>query len=509
VQAIEHRTGHVVFLAARNCKAIALLALFALAAGSVGIGLLTPHLGGHLVYIAIGGLAALIALADTYRGLFIILLMQPLFFSGAQGPGITIAKAAYALIFLAWFGGWIARRAVRINKEPWWHPMIRPAIVLALTLLMACFLGLFLFSGRIDFVVRDLSQYLGYLAVLPIADVVRGRQRARQLLLFLAILGLPGAVLSMLHWAGSKQGWEWASDLPYLRFMANYWTPFEGLVWAAALIPVRYSGLKRRIRIIAGLWIGLRLLWLILSGFRGSIITELVILGVVVWAIGRIQPGCRGAGLRLLPIFLWALIVGWVVLGVSGIVELPGGDRNINIYGTLLSPDSFFSDLSVQGRLAEAHAALSAWRQSPIVGVGLGYNLQFVWWDKRTIWEQQFNFHVGYTETLMKFGVVGALIFFWYFWAGARLAWHSMTSAPSLWARALAMGVLLMIVGALVGSVSGSSFSDRGFTLTLGVMLGVMPAVCGYPKLAGVLDQTGTAMKSCANAFSTRLDDRL
>jgi hypothetical protein len=43
--------------------------------------------------------------------------------------------------------------------------------------------------------------------------------------------------------------------------------------------------------------------------------------------------------------------------------------------------------------------------------------------------------------------------------------------------KVLCFGMIVWLTSALIGSLSGSAFPDRGFALTVGVMAGLLPAL--------------------------------
>ena len=90
-----------------------------------------------------------------------------------------------------------------------------------------------------------------------------------------------------------------------------------------------------------------------------------------------------------------------------------------------------------------------------------------------------FTYHNGYAETLMKFGLIGSLIFAWFYWSALRMSYRLISSGDTFFSRAMALGTVVWLISILVRNVGNSFFSNRGFALALGVMVGLLPALAG------------------------------
>jgi O-antigen ligase len=162
-----------------------------------------------------------------------------------------------------------------------------------------------------------------------------------------------------------------------------------------------------------------------------------------------------------------------VLADLSGVISLPFSEKTRDQYSTLLSEKRFQQDYSVQGRFLESRALFQNFLQNPVTGIGLGHTLK----DKRIPGGYTFKFHNGYLETLMKFGVVGACIFAWFFLALIRQALEVVRISDNYFAKAIGLGVVIWLVPALAASLVTSFFANRGFALTVGVMAGLLPAL--------------------------------
>ena len=73
----------------------------------------------------------------------------------------------------------------------------------------------------------------------------------------------------------------------------------------------------------------------------------------------------------------------------------------------------------------------------------------------------------------MKFGILGSLLFLWFFLSVVRYALRTAAETPSSLGKALALGVAVWVVVTLIPTVG--HFGDRGFNFALAIMLGVLP----------------------------------
>jgi O-antigen ligase len=210
------------------------------------------------------------------------------------------------------------------------------------------------------------------------------------------------------------------------------------------------------------------------AGFRGNLVAFLSGAGTAFMASGKLKRGSLAR--YLIPIFL-VVIVGALMADFYGAITLPIPDITRERYSTLFSPDRLATDLSMEGRILEGEALFDSFCQNPIVGVGLGRHLSFMWTDGKLKKEPYYQYHNGYLETLMKFGLVGTAVFFWFLGAVFLMSLRTVNSRCDLVARALGLGIVIWLVYSGVDSLAFSTFSDRGFALTVGVVAGILPAL--------------------------------
>lgn len=424
----------------------------------------------NFLYIALGILALVLLLANLYWGTFLLLLTQPLFISVAsEHAGFGVTKVIYGVLFAIWFVAWALKPVARDTTRPQLRSSMRlPALAFGAVLGVAILMGL-LYGAPLDYIVRDLSQYVGYLAVLPLLDLVRTRKQAKRLIFFLALVGLPCSLLYDVAAIGLKQEGILSPTLMALQYGAPYWGPIQGALWAVA---VSFPGLA--VKLLAWLWLILKSSLSVFSGFRYMLLMFIISALTAFMVSGRIAR--HSLARYMIPLFL-ALMVGGVLADLSGMVNLPLTDVTRERYSTLLSEKGLARDQSVEGRFMESRGLFGAFLQNPVTGVGLGYTLKFIWFGRAVEGKGNFRYHNGYLETLMKFGVLGTLIFAWYFFTLFRQAFEVVRTSDNYFAKVIGLGLVIYLVPALAASLAGSFFSEKGFSLTVGVMAGLLPAL--------------------------------
>jgi len=404
-------------------------------------------------------------LVHPILGLTLLVTIFP-FLVGVD-PGVGVTEQLFAGLFIAWLFGWVgyilvSKRTLQLN-----YPSYLISSALALTaLLVFSVINSFLRNVPMVNIIRDLSQFIGYFIVLPAAMLVRDERIAKKVLRIMFILGSICYPWNTAFWISKKYGMNWP-DWPTLSVGAAYLGPFLAALWPLTLLQTR-----RRYRILAILGIFTLLILSIVSGYRWRIVWFLALTGITllitffVYRQRRVQTLVAGS---LLLLVSGVLIYG----GLTEVSPLVPG-RIQRIYNTLLNPSLLRTDLSVQGRLVEAKAALSIFLQSPLIGVGLGQHVPMEWAHGRW-YKTSFSQHIWVTEMLMKFGMLGSIIFLWYFLAAVRFTLKCARRIENDLYKALALGATVWIIISLIPAIG--HFGDRGFNFTLALMLAAVAAL--------------------------------
>jgi O-antigen ligase len=422
-------------------------------------------MSSNLIYISLGILLIILSLANLYWGTFFVILAQPLFFTASSGAGIGATKVVYGVLFALWFTAWgLSRLLGRSGKSPQVHSMAAPALAFGAWLVLAIPLGL-AYGASFKDVTRDLSQFVGYLTVLPLLDLVQTPKQAKRLIFFLALLGLPSFIFSEIHATAVRQ----QINLPvHLQMFANagqYWEPVQGALWAVAL---SFPGFA--VKLVAWVWLLFMGALSLFSGIRHLFVMFLLAALTAFIIAGRLA---RQKLARYLILFMLILMVGGVVADLSGMVKLPISDITRDRYSTMMSAKGLEQDRSMEGRFKESRWLLGKFLQNPVTGIGLGHGMD----DPTIPGGYNFMFHNSLLAILMKFGLVGGAIFAWYFLRLFRLAFEVVRTGDSYFARAIGLGMVIWLVPALAASTVGGVLTDRGFALTVGVMAGLLPGL--------------------------------
>jgi O-antigen ligase len=420
----------------------------------------------NFVFIALGLLLLILSISNLYWGTFVIILAQPFFFTASSEAGVGATKLVFGALFGLWFVTWGLTRALRRNsgKSPVTHSMAAPALAFGGWLGLSILLGLAYGSSPGD-IIRDLSQFVGYLAVLPLLDLVRTPGQAKKLIFFLVLLGLPSSILGQVGSMAAKQEFDLPTSVQILRGAGSYWGPFQGAVWVVA---VSFPGLA--MKLLA--W-GLLLFETSLSVFSGirHKLLMFIIAAMTAFAVSGRLPH-RSLLRYLIPVIL-TVVVGGIVADLSGLVTLPLSNITRDRYSTLMSEKELTQDNSMQGRFRESRWLFEKFLQNPVTGIGLGHALD----DPTIPGGYNFRFHNGYLANLMKFGLVGSIIFLWYFLALLRQAFEVARVGDNYFAKVIGLGLVIWLVPVLASSVATNSFALRGFALTVGIMAGLLPAL--------------------------------
>lgn len=414
-----------------------------------------------LLSLMAGVVGFFILIASPFWTICLIVILQVVVF--IHYIPAFFSKWLFGAIFSLWLIIWAFSYILRRGENLWWHPVAKPTTFLAIVFGAGAIIGLLYGSTPFN-IMKDMSQYLGYLAIFPVIDVVRSPRQATKIIKIFAILGLPGYMFERYSIFAGKQGIEGVPSLA--PNAAPYWGPIEGALWAVALC---YD--KASVRLASWGWLGLSSVIPIFGGMRGIFLSYLAGAATAFKAAARL-------GNRSLARYMVPLVLGLILLGVFGLVKLPFSKVTQQQYKTLTSMGAFEGDRSVEGRLVEIRALLGAFKRNPVTGVGFGYPIKYYWGNRKidTLW---FTYHNGYAETLMKFGLIGSLIFAWFYWSALKMSYRLISSGDTFFSKALAFGTVVWLVSSLVLSAGNSMFSQRGWALAMGVIVGLLPALAG------------------------------
>lgn len=446
-----------------NIQAILSIGLLIL----IGIfyGLLVFYLEIYSILIILAIILALIMFFNQYWGLLIIITIYP--FMVGYSEGVDIVEQVFIILFCIWLIGWIIRMLIQdsgihLNS----HPLFKPSLALGILFVIASVVGLLKGASFID-VFRDLSQFVGYLLIFPVAWIVRNKVQAKKLLMILIVIGLPCYIWSSFVWWSRKFGYEYGA-MNVAGIGSAYLGPFIASLWPLIILKT-----KRWIRILSIMAIIILGIYSISSGYRSQVLAFLIMSGVSFWALWSLNKGIKKLrGIVILFIGFFFLL--WFYYGTLGYYPLPGGERARQLYLSLISPSQLYEDLSFQGRLVEAQAAFDIFKKNPLLGQGFGHHLE-MYWKYGKWYEFAYSQHIWHTAILSKFGFIGFFIFIWYIGAIMKYLYTSVKETKNVYLKGFFIGAFTWIILSLFPALG--SWEDRGFSTTVGLILGILPAL--------------------------------
>jgi|LQYC01.1.fsa_nt_gi hypothetical protein len=435
--------------------------------------------------VSFGGIAALticllifavFVLIDPSIGLFIVLIVFPFFVGYGEEP--RPVEIGFAILFGAWIVSWAAHLLIKRTKNlsVTQHPMFLPSVSLAAVLFISAPIGFKNGASYTD-VFRDLGQYIGYLILFPVAGLVKDHKTAWKLFIIITLIGIPFYLWSNYAWWERKFDPLLYKDILVAPVGSSYLGPAIGALWPLLLINRRH-----RIRLLSALALATLLIFSLASGYRSRLLAFVAMNVVAFCGVWLTSPGKKKLHAAF-PLFIGFLFIFYVLGSINGDLPLPGGEKTRQFYISLGSRDSLLDDTSLYSRRLEAEASFALFRKNPIIGQGTGHRMERREWNNKWV-QTSFQHHVGYTEILMKFGTIGALVFLWYFWSIIRLAYSISKTKNDDKLRVIALGVLIWVITNLATAVAGSPFSDRGFAFIIGLMGGILPAFAGTNSYA-------------------------
>lgn len=431
-------------------------------------GLLVSHFEIYSILTLFTLPVAVIIFLKPYFGLLIIVTIFP--FMVGYSEGVDILELTFIILFSIWIIGWLIRillihSGTKLNN----HPLFKPSLALGILFIIASGIGFLNGASFID-VFRDASQFVGYLMIFPVASIIKNEKRAKKLLILMLTIGLPCWLWTSFIWWARKFGYEYGA-MNIAGIGSAYFGPFLSALW-----PMVVLGKRRWIRLFAGIGLILTGVYSLGSGYRSQVIgfTCMSIISLLVlWTIPR-----SVRKLKTFPISFPVLLIGlvfffWLYYGTLGYYPLPGGERTRQLYATLVDPTKLLEeDLSFQGRIIEAQAAFEVFKRNPILGQGLGHHLEMHW--KYGKWyEFAYSQHIWHTAILSKFGAIGAFIFTWYIGSILIYLFNFIQKTKDTFPIAFLIGIFTWVAISLIPAIG--SWEDRGFSATLGILLGILP----------------------------------
>jgi O-antigen ligase len=297
---------------------------------------------------------------------------------------------------------------------------------------------------------RDVSPYLLFVAAPVLAYDAYTAFSRRGLRRLLVVAGILGAAAFAAHWLSSRGIVHISGGFGLPTFMLGA----ALFSYAMAVVLERDHARLRWLLLASAILAGL-----IATGTRASLLLLASPLAMIVGARRHIAR----RSIRL-AIVIPAVAI-FVALGVQSLIRYTGAHRDVfQARLELLRHTGSSKDQSYSDRLAQTHAAWKLFKQSPLLGVGPGY--QITWVDPTGL-NRASAVIDSPVEYLAKFGLVGL-------WPLVILAWAVARTLSLLrrrtGERTIAQLAIIGYAGAFVAWWAlGVPFDDKG--LTIGFLL--------------------------------------
>lgn len=351
------------------------------------------------IVLALAGACA-VALIHPLSGLLVLLVFWPVI---GNPEGVGLAEISYGSIFAATFLGWLFKLLTGKGKLPP-SPVYKPT---ALLFLLA--VGSILLAGRNDtpFMawLRSFVPFTGLLMIFVAASELTSRQHLRlvALALYLAALASFARVFITVAEAFpiSLDVWN-----PALIRLALPHQVYGGGVLAGASLAFGYlvapAGRGRLIHLalLALFSFGLAFLFL-----RSTLVIAAAVAAAGIYLSVRYGGGVSSLARRLVP---GAILLGGLPL-VAYFSQPVRSVFEIVVYGYKSRLESL--GLGLEARWAEFAAVLKIFKESPFLGMGLGFEYSFSP-GPELLWTVRFTHNI-ISYFLLTTGALGLLLLLW------------------------------------------------------------------------------------------------
>jgi O-antigen ligase len=297
----------------------------------------------------------------------------------------------------------------------------------------------------------------------------------------------------------TASGLVWVNDLtgrslgpiPLLVGGATPITPIAMVVWGGSVVIER--------RRVSWPWLGVALVGLLICILTNTR-TIWVALGLTTLLMGMLVLGKeRRVGTAV------AVMLGICLAIVSALLIFYGGRGEADVrqsqearFGTLAHPGE---DLSVQIRMAQVYEGLRKFRESPLVGTGLGY--QYTSYLEFDRYQSTSNInHSDLVNSLAKLGLVGTCLLYLVLYRLMRASLDLYHHGATADLRALGLlGASAIIIAAVMGN-STPLLQIRQSAFSLGLLSGLILA--GLELSSRLRDQHEEALAGDPPAASTK-----
>jgi O-antigen ligase len=399
-------------------------------------------------------------------GMLLLVMIQVIFLGGSLELDAEklVYGAFFCLLMLAWLPGFFRTRQAWIS-----HPIAKWLLAVFGVILISRFAGAAHGIPTIDWF-RDLSPMLNYswilLGVYAFGPGLDMRKYGKFLLACIAIVTIP----ITLQWMYFRALFDSPGTIVDNATLGPGVTVFGVFLAAAFALEAKDKHTKRKFLLIAGAFVA--------AAFATGTRTVLASIAAGCFAYFLLfrregKVSFRGViSVVAIPLLLVPLVL--YTLSATKLIDTgPLTGR----YGEVLTSEMLEDD-TIQDRVMETLDAWNAFRQSPLLGQGLGYRTETVYHIGGVEFEPgAFFVHDFYAYLLAKLGITGFVVFVGFLICIIYRAIRGYFQRPDGFEKYYFGSMVALMSALMLMSLAGSQFNDRLSTAFLGIMVGMMIAM--------------------------------
>lgn len=384
-----------------------------------------------------------------------------------RSEGISIPELIFAALFYPVLGLWFLKQLTLRRRL-----IISPDEFFLLGFLVYAFFSIFVAAFQGYSIVDGLRQFvqffLPYLFYFPIRNYLTHEGKVDRLLWVFVGVGTIVASVSLIKYRLAATTAEFLYQLWSTRFLG-----VEALYVSTVVILFSFLSNRKYSGVVVGLCLMINLLALALTFSRMYWFGMVIALGLLL-VFSRKDD--RRRLIRLTLVGLSAGLVFMAILFPNIILSvLEALWIRLNVIG--------FKDASLLSRLSESNTIMDHIRHNPIIGYGLGHVYSFydvVIGSTRTTW----FVHNGYLFLILKFGLVGLLLYLSYYLIALASAIVAIRNGQGISHDVLSIAAATSIA-MLVVNITSPQFYDRAAMLFLTIAWAIIRTTSHRGRLFG------------------------
>jgi len=398
--------------------------------------------------------------------MLLLVMLQVIFLGGSLELDAEkfVYGGFFGLLMLAWLPGFFRTRHMWIS-----HPIVKWLLAVFGVILISRFAGAAHGIPTMDWF-RDLSPMLNYAWILlgvyafgPGSDM---RKYGKFLLACIALVTIP----ITLQWMYFRALFDAPGTILDNATLGPGVTLFGVFLAAAFALEAKDKQTKRKFLVVAGGFVA--------AAFATGTRTVLASIGAGCFAYFLLfRREGRVSFRRVISVVAIPLALVPLVLFALSATKLIDTDPLTGRYAEALTSEMLEDD-TVQDRVMETLDAWNAFRQSPLLGQGLGYRTETVYHIGGVELEPgAFFVHDFYAYLLAKLGITGFVVFVGFLLSIIYQAIKGYFRRPDGFEKYYFGSMAALMAALMLMSLAGSQFNDRLSTAFLGIMVGMMVAM--------------------------------